>query len=351
MLIIKCIIIFAMLAVVPLLLGALATHGDSAGGGCPLAVKFLAGLFASWALFWVLCVPMAFLRVSFTALTALYSGCIAILCGVAIWVCFRGRPVHGILSGLWKARPFSRFERVYFIMLMALLGIQLYYALFYDATIWTYDDYEYVVRSQDTISSGHMSLTDVVTGNETGFSYKRVLNSWDIYIAYLSRISGFQVTTMAHTVIPVVLLLVAWCAYYYMATRLFEQRENRLIFLCVLSVALMFGLYSQYSLTFRLLVALWQGKAVLSAIVVPFLIAFLPDVYTQKGYGRAYVYLTLTSMAACSLTMMGPGMVIAVYVGMAAAISLCRRKPVGIKHCFCGCLVPTAQIAVYLLMR
>ena len=239
----------------------------------------------------------------------------------------------------------------YLVLFFLLLGVQLYLTVFYESTVWSYDDYAYVVYSNDAIASDHMYLIEPISGNEAAFSYKRVLNSWDIYIAFLSKISGFSVTTIAHTIVPAAFLLIAYLVYSYLAAQLFEKRENRLIFMCILSAAFIFGLYSPYSLTFRLLVTLWQGKAVLSTIVIPFLFGFLPKVYTQAKCKQTYLYLTVISMAACSYTMMGSGMSIAVYAAMLAIVSLYSRRITGLGYCICGCAVPSIQILLYLIMR
>ena len=219
--------------------------------------------------------------------------------------------------------------------------------------MWSYDDYSYVVRSLDTITSDHMFLTDLISGKETTFSYKRILNSWEIYIAYLSRISGFHVTTIAHTILPVIFLSFAYLVYFYIAKQLFDTRENQLIFLCILAVVFIFGLYSPYSLTFRLLVTLWQGKAILSTIVIPFLIALLPKAYTPEPYvhTRTWLYLMICSITACSLSMMGSGFSIAVYIAMLFIISFYKKKLTGLRYCICGCLIPTAQVILYLMTR
>lgn len=350
MFVLKGSIIFLLLVVVPFLLGILITDMDATGVLNSAVEKYLLGIFTSVALFWTLCLPMTLLRISFTTLTITYSCCLVLLCGIAGWILFK----KGDLKKRWIKRRklrLNHFELIYLLIFLAFLGIQLYYAARYEATIWTYDDATYVVQSLDTITSDHMFSTWTVTGGEIDFSYKYALTSWPVYIAYLSKVSGFHVATIAHTILPVVLLLLAYLVYDYIAGRLFERREDKLIFLCVLSVACMFGLYSPYSLTFRLLVTLWQGKAVVSAILIPFLIAFLPKVYMCKKSVRIFIYLLILSMAACSFTLMGAGMTIAVYIGMWLVFVVYRRRLAGMWYCFCGCIIPAVQAMAYLILR
>lgn len=350
MLMIKCLIICFIGLIAPFLLGNLITYNDGDNELLSFTSKYILGLFTELSLFWVLCVPMTFFMVSFTILTTTYSIFLITFCGISIWLACKENLYNKFLV-VYKNIQFSRYEFVYLLLFLLLLGIQLYFAAFYESTIWSYDDYSYVVHSLDTISSDHMFLTDMITGNETAFSYKRILNSWEIYIAYLSKISGFHVTTIAHTIIPILFLCIAYLVYFFIAKQLFNNRENQLIFMCILSVILIFGLYSPYSLTFRLLVTLWQGKAVLFTIVIPFLIAFLPGAYIQSSHKRNRLYLVIISISACSLTMMGSGMSIAVFIVMLFVICLYQRRLAGITFCFYGCIIPALQILLYLIKR
>ncbi|MCI8881342.1 MAG: hypothetical protein HFH28_11555 [Clostridiaceae bacterium] len=350
MFLLKGFIVVIIIFFVPFLLGNLICYKGSPGIADTPVPRFLIGLFASLALFWVLCVPLALLKCSFTALVIIYAIIVVILCIISIWVSFHEKPWRQFAFQWEGIRP-RGFEMGYLALFFLLLGIQLYFTIFYESTVWSYDDYAYVVSSLDAITSDHMYMTDPISGNNIAFSYKRVLISWDIYIAFLSKVSGVSVTTIAHTIIPAAFLLIAYLVYSYLAAQLFEKRENQLIFMCILSAAFIFGLYSPYSLTFRLLVTLWQGKAVLSTVVIPFLFGFLPKVYTQEKQRRVYLYLMIISMAACSFTMMGSGMSIAVYVAMVVVISLYQRRITGLKYCICGCTVPAIQILLYLILR
>lgn len=350
MLLIKGMIIVLLLAFFPALLGELVTYKDTSDIARPIQVRYIMGLFLSLSLFWVLCVPMTFLKMSFTKLTIIYSCIIFVLGIVATWVHYRKRQFGKRWESFKLVMPVG-WELAYFLIFFVLLGIQLYYVAFYEATVWTYDDADYIVQSMNTISSDHMYLNSTVTGAEIEFIPKRVLNSWLVYIAYLSKISGFHVTTIAHTIIPVVFLLIAYVVYSYIAVCWFDKKEDRLIFLVVISVAFMFGYYSPYSLTFRLLVTLWQGKAVLSAIVIPFLVAFLPKVYKQKLNNKSVLYVFLSSAAACSLTMMGSGMIIVVCLIMWSIIAICEHRLMGFLYCFFGCVIPVMQIILYLTLR
>ena len=56
------------------------------------------------------------------------------------------------------------------------------------------------------------------------------------------------------------IILIAYATYVLLAKRLFRQRDNRLIFMVLIEVLYIYGFYSNYSATFRLLGAPWKGK-------------------------------------------------------------------------------------------
>lgn len=350
MFLLKCTILCIILFIIPFFLGSLITYRDDSPITRSVSLRYILGFFTALSLFWILCVPLTFMRISFTILTLIYSLCLTVLCWIYVWIYCKNRFYAKQISKP-KALKLTGYETIYLIAFLILLGVQIYFAAFYDFTFWTHDDYNYVVCSLDAITSDHMFSTDLVSGNEAAFSASRVFNSWQIYIAYLSKISGFHVTTVAHTIIPVVFLLLAYLVYTYVAGRLFQKREAQLIFLCILSAAFIFGAYSPYSLTFRLLVTLWQGKAVLSAIVIPFLISFLLEAYRQKYLKRIWLYLLIISMSACSLTMMGSAMTIVIFAATVIVASIYKRRLTGISYCFWGCVIPIVQILLYLIMR
>ena len=79
----------------------------------------------------------------------------------------------------------------------------------------SYDDYDYVVTSNDTIDSDTISYVNFIDGTMPNVSEKRAVASWGTYVAMLAKLSGFEVTTVYHTILPVLLLLVAYLDFYY----------------------------------------------------------------------------------------------------------------------------------------
>ncbi len=314
-------------------------------------IYYFIGLFFSWAVFFGVYEVCSMLHISFLLFTAIYLLILLGICLFSVWRLIHKRGEWKIRFLIEKRKRWNRYEITYLVLFIFLLGVQLYFAFSYESTIMSYDDYDYVVEAQDMISSNQLEVRNIFTGEAYGINTQRMLNSWIPYTAYLSIVSGFHLTTIVHTVLPVALLLVAYRVYYYMAQSLFDKKENQIVFLILLSMAYIFGYYSSYSMAFRLHATLWQGKAVLMVIVLPFLIIFLSKTYDIEFNMQKGLYLAVISAAACSCTMMGAGMLCIIYGSFFVIFTISRRKIAGWKETICGCIIPVVQMAVYFLLR
>ena len=180
---------------------------------------------------------------------------------------------------------------------------------------------------------------------------KRAVASWGTYVAMLSVTSGFEVTTVYHTVLPVFLLLIAYANYYFMASVLLHKIDDRVIFMIVLSVANIFGLYSHYSVTFRLLGAIWQGKAVLSVIAIPFFLVYLLKLYKREIKTGYMLPIAAVSLGASSLTslseMLLPAFVLMIWIVMC----IYKRRIYGIRYLLASLVGPAYVGLFYIFIR
>lgn len=299
--------------IVPIAVGRLITYRTKS----KWIESYLIGFFGNLAIFYVLYSILEWrqnwttivdpVTGAFTALTSIYSG--IILIALVLWSILRKDKIKKLparikfkIYGTKQKIMDDKYSIIYILIVVALLLVQLYMAYAYEINEWSYDDYDYVVTSNDTISSDTISYVNFIDGSMPKVSEKRAVASWGTYVALLAKTSGFEVTTVYHTILPVLLLLVAYLNFYYISRILFVETDNRMIFLIILSLGYIFGLYSHYSATFRLLGAIWQGKAVLSIIAVPFFTVYLFDQY-KKEYDREILLPIISvSLGICSLT-------------------------------------------------
>lgn len=350
---------------VPVAVGRLITYGVSSPVHRQPAAVYVLGLFASFGIFFILYGILVWFQYwntfdvaftgCFTALVLSYSVVIALL--VALWLWLDHSAVKGIISHMrtrlrgWRADVAAdKFLPVYGLMFAAVLLAQLYFAYGYEVNEWSYDDYDYMVNSQDMISSDTLSYVSYVTGDMPSNQEKRVVVSWPAYIAYLAQISGFEVTTVAHTIMPPLFLLIAYVAYFYLSGLIFTKLDNRLIFMLLLAVGFAFGLHSHYSVAFRLLCTIWQGKAILSAIVLPFMITHLAFLYSQPADRGNLLPLFSMALGACSLTTMSMLLFSVTAILMWLVMSIYHRRTFEVSYLLACLLGPLLHILFYFLI-
>ena len=362
MTIIRALILLLHFTLVPVAVGRLITYRARTNW----IADYLVGFFGNLAIFYILysiaeglqnwCTVKEPVHGAFTLLLWMY-GIVTVIIVVA-WLLLDCRKFKRLSRKLrFKAAEVKtdiakdKFTIVYAIIFAVLLLFQLYMAYGYEINQWSYDDYDYVVTSKDSIETDTVSYVNYIDGTMPNVAEKRAVASWGTYVAMLSVNSGFEVTTIYHTILPVFLLVIAYATYYFMTSILLKEMEDRFIFLIILSVANIFGLYSHYSSTFRLLGAIWQGKAVLSVIAIPFMLVYLLRLY-KKEIKTAYVLpIAAISLGACSLTslaeMLLPIFMLIIWIVMC----IYNRKIYGIRYLLASLVGPAYVGLFYIFIR
>ncbi len=350
---------------VPLAVGRLITYPVKNPLHRQPAAVYVLGLFASFGVFFILYGILVWFQYwntfdvpitgCFTALVWSYSVVIAIL--VILWLWLDRAAIRGIFSYIKQRKAgWQRdikgdvFVLVYGIIFAAVLLAQLYFAYGYEVNEWSYDDYDYVVNSQDMISSDTLSYVSYTTGEMPNNQEKRVVVSWPAYISYLAKISGFEVTTVAHTIMPPLFLLIAYLVYFYLSGLIFTKLDNRLIFMILLAVGFAFGLHSHYSVSFRLLCTIWQGKAILSAILVPFMITHLAFLYSDKVDRGNLLPLVSIAIGSCSLTTMSMLLFPMTVILMWLVMSIYHRRLYEVSYLIACLAGPVLALGFYFLI-
>ncbi len=350
---------------VPLAVGRLITYPVKNPLHRQPAAVYVLGLFASFGVFFILYGILVWFQYwntfdvpitgCFTALVWSYSVVIATL--VVLWLWLDRAAIKGIFS--YIRQRLSSWQRdikgdvfvlVYGIIFAAVLLVQLYFAYGYEVNEWSYDDYDYVVNSQDMISSDTLSYVSYTTGEMPNNQEKRVVVSWPAYISYLAKISGFEVTTVAHTIMPPLFLLIAYLVYFYLSGLIFTKLDNRLIFMILLAVGFAFGLHSHYSVSFRLLCTIWQGKAILSAILVPFMITYLAFLYSDKVDRGNLLPLVSIAIGSCSLTTMSMLLFPMTVILMWLVMSIYHRRLYEVSYLIACLAGPVLALGFYFLI-
>ncbi len=304
--ILSCLWLLLLLGVVPLVIGLPWAHMTD--GKTSYALAYGVGFFIQLALFQVAVTPEVFLHGSLIHVVWIYSVLLLSACTWSIWYI---RKKHIFPSRIGAAK-FSVFEIIYLCAFLAVLGVQIVRGFTYDLTYMSLDDATYTVIAEQALEGQGLGVVSADTGQAIVLDLKYGLPAWLYYPALLAFLSGLSVTTVAHTIQYVQLILLAYAVYWYLSGLLFENRQNRLIFMLFLALIYWYGHHSHYSLTFRLLGPNYQGKAVLAVSLTPLVLALLIKKLNEPYQWRFFWLLFLLSIAACSLTFWGAGTLIVV---------------------------------------
>ena len=318
--------------------------GGARSATVKLCFAYVAGYFLRLTLFHVVALPMTILGMHFSTMANVFTGLLVAVCAVSVWL---GR---NAIRRKRKKLKLTVYEIIYCTVLIGLLVYQFYMAIVMDPTYMTYDDATYTVYSSDALATDYMFITNPQTGMYTQLGFRSIQSSL-LFPAYITRMTGMPVTTVERTFSYALNLLLAYGCYAYMAEDLYRKRENRFIFLILLSLIYIFGYHSHYSMTFRLLGPNSQGKAILAVTLVPMLFVLMRKWLDKPYQGRYGFLLFLLGDSACALSLMGMAYVPAIVV-LLTVISLFRKKRQWghAVYALCAGAMPATYLGTYILL-
>lgn len=296
-----CLIVFSF----PFLVGFIYRTGS-------LGSTYLFGQLTLWAAFQVLAVPMVLLRVDYTTLFWSYLP-VAVLLAVV---------------GVIRIQKIKLDKPTVFLIIAVL--VICWQAHFYVFKMHLdEDDARWIAEANDALVKNKMLLYNPATGEYigrfVGEMVKDVFSPWPFYVAGIAKITGIRAASIAHTVYPPFLLALSYLAYWEMGKQLFEKPAEQGIFLLMVSVINMFmgGVDNGYTQSVFTLTRIWQGKAVVAAIIIPAIFMLILRIQNDDTVPN-WLLLTVTTCAAC------------LFSGMGIAISLLMTAVYGAYVVVCG---------------
>ncbi len=295
----------------PLLIGSIYKNRS-------ISFTYLAGSLTMWALFQIAAVPTIRLRAPFTMLFWVFTGLVILIASIGL--AFRQK---------------TGFERpALSIFLVIALG-----AIAYQASIYIFgmhldeDDARWIAEANDALVKDRMLLHNPATGEYIGSfvgeMVKDAFSPWAFFITWIAKFTGVRVVVVAHTVYPPVLLGLSYCAYYHMGRQLFKGKNEHGIFLLLVTVINLFMAGNSYTQSVFTLTRIWQGKAIVAAVIIPALFMIILTIQNNDSFLN-WVLLAITGCAASLLSGMGIAiglLMIIVYGGYVIACKRWRRIP------------------------
>lgn len=283
------------LAAVPASVGLLFTGRKQ----LKISELFLHGYILLFAVMEILVLPMILLKMPFHILTSVYG------------ILAAGFAAGGLL--LWKKKNSSKnllgnMERPSIYFWMAVLVIVLQVLMCAAMAHMDADDCFYVAAATTDVHTDSIFAVDPYTGCEYRVLPRRyVLSPFPVFLAVASRLSGgMHPAVMAHMVFPVIFLPMAYMVQYCLAEKMFSgERKAKDIYLLLTACICSFSGYSVYNTGNFQMVRIWQGKAVLASVLLPYLLYLCISIFLGEKRKNSWTALFLTNISCCLLSSMG----------------------------------------------
>lgn len=311
-----------------------------------LGLAWTLGVITMWAVFQVLAVPLIYRKAAFHVLAYTWIAIIGVLAIAAL--AFHAKRLGSIGKHLvlaWRGQ-----EKSTYLFLAAAVAIILFQIfLLAGHTHTDTDDARYVVSAMEAVEKDTMLLEHPLTGEylgePVGEMIKDAVAPFCIFMGLFSELLSLHPAIAHHVMFPIMMIPLAYVIYWLIAKRLFPGNQKAAaLFLFLAAVCHCFAYDSVYMGSFYLLVRIWQGKAVLSAVIMPLIWYFLLCIMEKPKEKIYYVFLTLTMFAACltsSMSAIQPVLLAGTY----ALVLGIRDRSFRSFLAVCLCLLPNVAYA------
>lgn len=286
-----------------------------------LGESFLAGVVFMFAVAEILILPAIYRKLSLHFITVVFAAVMGIFAVYGLWELQKDGQNH-----ICRIKRELQQTSVWIWIAVAAILAQIFIAVVYahmDA-----DDSFYVATATTSVQTDSVFQFNPYSGVEYTVLPKRyVLSPFPVLLAMLSQLSGgLHPAVMAHTFYPVVFFTAAYLVYHQLGKIWFpEKKREQGIFLLFSAVLIWFSGFSVYTAGNFQLVRIWQGKAVLASVILPFLIYLGFEIMLEKQPQYSRWLMIFLSMAACHVSSMGI-MLAPIVLGTFTLLALCRTR-------------------------
>lgn len=313
-------LLFVVVLIIPFFPGILLIGKKKQIGRYDLIESYITGQITMWGVFQLIGVLMIRLKLSFSLLYYVFISLTAFF------------SILGIVK-LSKSSLTIRIPKIHSVVLWVILiltiGIVIYQMTMYAVGMHRDgDDARWIAQANDAVTYNSMFLINPSTGENIGFfagdMVRDSISPWPMYLAVISALTGIRPIIIAHTVYAPVLLLISYLVFTRMGHLLFKRIDEQIIFIFLVSViTLFFSGNGNTSAEFSL-IRIWQGKAVVAAIMIP---AVFSQFLAIQKEDTVQNWLLLFMMSCASCLMSGMGIVISIIMvgGFGLYLLLSRR--------------------------
>lgn len=303
--------------------------------------SLITGIICWWAVMELILVPMTMMHRKFHEFVMVYSIVIFLLsaAGLLFW-----KEMLGELKCMIKGC--GQYLSLGYLTAFLLIAFQLYFIHHHMYLEW--DDTYYVNLANEAINSDQIYWVYPETGIMADFDKRYVLSLWPIFYAWLSKLIGVVPTIMAHTILPWLMIPLAYAVYELIGRRLFQQdREicGMFLALAVLLHLFMSGVHTT-GITF-LLITPWVGKGILAGILIPLLFYWILRTCEENKAGN-WIMLGTAGIGGCLSSSMGI-MLLPVFIGVTIVLVSLKKRDIHYLLCGGAACIPCVLFGVYYL--
>ena len=273
------------------------------------AQLYLLGLMGEFALYQLIALPLQWLGKSLDTVTLVFTAAVlaALAADLLLWK--KDLPVTACGKKLVREPLFWIFA--------AFLLYQLWHIICWKALNYS-DDVTYMTMVSDMAYTGEMYAGD---------DEKYLFTSYYPFVAMIARTTGMKALVLTKTVIASIYLVLFYLIWGVFGAAIFPgDAKKQSLFLFFLAIATEASGYSQYTLSKRILLYTWNGKAALYVVTLSYLFYLIWRYFQTKPDRRQMAILCMVLVAAAGNSMMGCMMAPAMVGTMGFVETVIRRE-------------------------
>lgn len=312
-------------------------------GNRSIFLGWIIGFIIELATFEIYATPMIFMGKSFTMLKTYWFTTIMVLLIGSIIINIKN--IKDILKKNWE--EIKEFPIVLTIIFVVIASMQAYKGYTYMHE--DYDDSNFVAKATITRDTDTMFVYDDVGNEYKGYPDRQVLSPFPIFTATISDFVDIHPTVLAHSIFPVVFLLLAYDVYYLLGNAIFKHdKKKTMIFLLFVALVYSFGDTTRFAASSRIIFRPWQGKSILVSVIIPFIIYLFVEHVGKEDDKFAWVAMFLTLFGSILLSTMSV-MLPVIVLGILTVLFMIKDSSFGYLYKLVLCVLPNAFYAIMYL--
>ena len=193
----------------------------------------------------------------------------------------------------------------YGVLAVVFIALQLIGSL----VLYHYDDDDsiYVTTVATNIDVGDFWQTYGPTGEDTTLweMSQYITNGWYDFLTVVSKSTGIKAAVLMHTIIPTLMIALAYAVLFLFAKLLIKKESQRCLFILFVSIINILNNVSTHTSSSILLMRMHQGKAIFANLIVPVMFCLFLLMLSEVDNKKYLFIMFMANACACALSTSG----------------------------------------------